>query len=67
MLFEIYKKCINRLYGSGLSKLPGVSFGVRFIAKKLKPEYVHYFGNKICFTKNTNTIWIYIEFYHLII
>ena len=45
--FLIYKKLFNTLRGTGISKVPGIKSTIFFMNKKLKPEYIEFFGNKV--------------------
>jgi FkbM family methyltransferase len=51
-VFLIYKKLFNCLRGSKISKIPGIRSTIFFINKKLKPEYIEFFGNKVYLSKN---------------
>ena len=47
IIFKIYKKLANRLYGTGISKIKFIRTISLYLISKLKPEYIDVFGSRM--------------------
>ena len=47
IIFNLYRKCVNSLYGTNISKIKFVKTTHQYVTSKLKPEHIQVFGNRM--------------------